>query len=409
MTYLENYKIKNMKNLLFIFIAVLGGALTTNAQYTTVTFDFDKSYFGENQPLPAERSMMFSGAIPSEINMVEVSIFSYKGKDSRRPLYTNLWRQAKDGNAKVFNLPMNQKLRASTKYDIEITYFKAVSESERMVLNERLTEKLHSFIDFSLTDGKKGIKLIKSEKKMVKAMNEMVQKDMQHYRNAVQVPYVGFSELVAMKLKQIKSTSIKVEKAKAETKAERKSIENAAKSQLRQNLINELKELVSKETADITAGDWSVIADSRYVDNYETEGKQSSFAVNFGYGGVYLSGKVSDNLTYGNSPYLGLSFPLGNTTFAPKILSNSSITLGAFVNNFKDENNNVVTGPVFGRPIYLGLDYKLFQFVRFNAGATLLEGMKATDELNTDFTKTVYVRPFIGVSAKINLAIGLDR
>ena len=304
---------------------------------------------------------------------------------------------------------MNQRLRASTKYDIEITYFKPVSKSDSEALNDRLTEKLHSFIDFNLTDGKKGIKLMRSEKKMVAAMNEMVQNDMKNYRNSVQVPYVGFSELVAMKLKQIKSTSIKVEKSTAETKAERKSIQSAGKAQIRQDLIDELKDLVSKETQDITAGNWSVLADSRYVDNYETEGKQSSFAVNFGYGGVYLSGKVSDNLTYGNSPYLGLSFPLGNTTFAPKVLSNSSITLGAFVNNFTDENNNTVTGPVFGRPIYLGLDYKLFQFVRFNAGATLLEGMKAKDETNLDFTKTIYVRPFIGLSAKINLAIGLDK
>lgn len=398
-----------MKKITLFIITVILGSFNLNAQYTTVTFDFEKSYFGENQPLPAERSMMFTGTIPSEVNMVQVSIFSSKGKENRKALYTNLWRQSAGGDARVFNLPMNQKLRASTRYDLEIVYFKPISASEKEALSARIAEKLNSFIDFSLTSKKRGIKLRRSEKKMVKEMNEMVQLDLMNYRNQVQVPYRGFSELVSMKLKQIKAANIKVKNVTAETKAERKNLKKNAKSEKREALISELKDLVEKEVNDITQGNWSVISDSRYVDNYETEGKQSSFAVNFGYGGVYLSGKVSDNFTYGDSPYLGLSFPLGNTAFAPRILSNSSITLGAFVNNFIDENEKTVTGPIFGRPIYLGLDYKLFQFVRLNVGATVLEGMRPTDEFNTKFTKKIFVRPFIGLSAKINLAIGLDK
>ena len=68
------------------------------------------------------------------------------------------------------------------------------------------------------------------------------------------------------------------------------------------------------------------------------------------------------------------------------------------------KNDNIVTGPIFGRPYNVGLGYRAFQFIRINAGAAFLETKK--DGFNIDL-KEIRVQPFIGVSAEVNLWMGL--
>lgn len=155
---------------------------------------------------------------------------------------------------------------------------------------------------------------------------------------------------------------------------------------------------------------WSKLAISRYVDDYGTEKKQGFFSLSLGYGGVYLSGSW-DDFTYDAAPYAGIAFPLSNSTIAPKFLRNSSVVLGAFLDNFEDEDGNEVTGMIVGRPFYAGLDYKLFEFVRFNAGAAFLEKTETiTSGPEAGQTSTqAFIRPFVGLSARIDLSIGFGR
>ena len=101
-------------------------------------------------------------------------------------------------------------------------------------------------------------------------------------------------------------------------------------------------------------------------------------------------------------------FPLANSTLAPKFLRNSSLTLGAFLQDFEDTDGNKVTGFLVGTPTYLGLDYKLFEFIRFNAGATFLEKEKV-GQMSDDITSSLLVRPFIGLSARIDLTVSLGK
>lgn len=136
--------------------------------------------------------------------------------------------------------------------------------------------------------------------------------------------------------------------------------------------IEDLKNIICTEVLDLMNTPWSKLTISRFVDDYETEQKKGTFSVSLGYEGVYLDGKL-DNLSYGSSLYAGLAFPLSNSTIAPKFLRNSSVVLGVFFNDFEDQSGNKVGGLIFDKPFYLGLDYKLFEFVRFNAGAVALE------------------------------------
>jgi len=66
---------------------------------------------------------------------------------------------------------------------------------------------------------------------------------------------------------------------------------------------------------------------------------------------------------------------------------------------------------IVGRPVYLGLDYKLFEFVRFNAGAAFLEKTEmivSGAEAGQTNTKA-FIRPFVGLSARIDLSIGFGK
>ena len=76
-------------------------AHTTFAQYEAVVFDYEKAYFNNGQPLPAESYIMFSGSIDNNIHWVEVNI--YKAKASK-PLYQVYWKRTSNDRTESFQL-----------------------------------------------------------------------------------------------------------------------------------------------------------------------------------------------------------------------------------------------------------------------------------------------------------------
>jgi hypothetical protein len=170
--------------------------------------------------------------------------------------------------------------------------------------------------------------------------------------------------------------------------------------------INAASEQLTAEIDQVIQQLRTVRSEQRTVRDYPTEKVAGSLSVNVGYGGVYLDGEI-DDLTYGEGVYLGLSLPLGSRTFSGRFLSNTSISVGAFLNNFENENGDVLTGPIFSRPYFVGLAYSLFRFVRLNAGAVALEQRIST---GTGFDiGSVQVQPFVGISAELNLSISLGQ
>jgi hypothetical protein len=84
-------------------------------------------------------------------------------------------------------------------------------------------------------------------------------------------------------------------------------------------------------------------------------------------------------------------------------MGNSAITLGAFINRFENNKGEEINGFLVKNPIYVGLDHRMFKFLRVNAGATFLE------DQNANSGNKILVRPFLGLSAKIDLTIGLGK
>jgi hypothetical protein len=388
-----------MKKLALAIIVIMVFVCPNYAQFTTVTYDVDKNWFNEGQTLPAEKSMNFKGILPQNIERIEINILTSKGDNH---LYQ---ATAKKQINNEFSLPVNYKLRASDKYDFQIDFFKVLSEEKKSALKDQIIATLDTYIDVNLS-GDKSIKLLKKPGKTVKEMNKIVEEALILYRSPVASWRPEFSQVVRLKLEQLDKSDLDKDYVKGDTSTTRHAVRQTA----RQQLVNELKAQVNRETEQLFDVEMLVLSESKMIDNYPTESKENGLSINVGYGGVYLAGNW-ENMTYGAAPYVGLAFPLGNSILGSKFLRNSSFTLGFFLEDFEDEKNNPVTGFLVDKPIYLGLDYKLFKFIRINTGVAFLEGTKHGDPNNPEVItgKKVMIRPFVGLSARIDLRIGLGK
>jgi hypothetical protein len=381
-----------MMNKLLITTIMLMLVIPGFAQFTAVNYDTGKQWFNEGQPLPAEVALVFKGLLPQEVDRLEIQILSSK----RDYLYGAVGKR-QDNNE--FAIPVNYKLRASERYDFQIDFFQRLPESEKAVLKGEILKTMDTYIDVNLS-GEKSIKLLKNPHRTVKEMNAIVADILRIYRSKIAGWDREFSAVVQLKLEQLDDAKLGANYSKSDTSTTLQT----TRANTRAKLISQLKEQVGQEINQMLGVEMLVLRETQIVDDYPTEPKENSLSINVGYGGVYLSGDLND-LTYGSAPYVGLAFPLGNSVLGSNFLSNSSVTIGFFLDNFEDEKGNEITGFLVNRPIYLGLDHKLFKFLRINAGGVFLEEAVSGGSSNRD----VLIRPYVGLSARIDLSIGLGK
>jgi len=384
-----------MKKYIFVALTTLLFVCPNFAQFTTVTYDFERNWFNEGQALPAEKSMIIKGIAPKNVEMITFNILSAKRNDE---LYQATWQKTTNNE---FALTVPYMLRASDRYDFRIDTYEKLASDKQKELVQDLEATLDTYVEVNLK-GDKEIKLLKNSKKTMQELQAIVEKVLLPYRNKNGYWSSEFSEVVKLKLEQLDNADLETNYVKGDTTTTRKAV----RQNTRQELVNELKAQIEREAMRMLEGDVLVLTTSRIVDDYMTEAKMNSLSINIGYGGVYLDGKWS-NLSYDAAPYVGLAFPLGNSILGSKLLSNTSVTMGVFLNNFEDAQGNEITGLVVNRPIYLGFDHKLFQFVRLNAGATFLEENDGTGDLSAN--KNVMIRPYVGLSARIDLSVKLGK
>lgn len=391
-----------MKKLTLAFIAILGVVCVAYSQYMTINYDLEKNYFYEGQPLPAEKPLMFTGLVPQGVDIIEISILPSKAKSDKDRLYLASWKDFDNKANTNYTLAVNYRLRASEKYDLRLDFFQELSSSVQKQLTEQIIEQVTAYLDANIQIKGKSVGIAKNEKKMVGELEEVIRTALRDYRNQNDQGFSGLSGTVGQKLANLETVDFG--KMPKDSTAQ---VEQVQRQGVVSDKIDDLKNVIRTEVLDLMNTPWSKLTISRFVDDYETEQKKGTFSLSLGYGGVYLDGKL-DNLSYGSSPYAGLAFPLSNSTIAPKFLRNSSVVLGVFFNDFEDESGNKVSGMIFDKPLYLGLDYKLFEFVRFNAGAVALEKSSTISGSDAVDTET-FIRPFVGLSARIDLSIGLGK
>jgi hypothetical protein len=378
-----------MKNI-WIWVACCTFTTIAQAQFTTVTYDRSRAWFNDGQPLPAEEAMIVKGTVDNSIQLVELNILSPKGKDV---LYQASWQQQGDAEA-ILTVPY--PLRPAERYDFKINFYEELSDRDRKELVQHLQQTMNTYVDVNLK-GSKDLDLRKSSKKILKEMQEVTEVVLSPYRTKRGYWQSSYSEVVRLKLEQLDKADLDNQFAMQDTSLtkEARRIKNKTR------LIDELQTQIDQEVEQLLNTDVLILTNSQFIDDYPTEKKRNMLSLNVGYGGIYFDGNWED-LDYAASPYVGLAFPLGNSVLGAKILRNTSVTMGIFLQELENAQGEVVNGFLIDRPLYLGLDHKLFQFIRINAGATFLEENGANN-------KNVLVRPYVGLSARIDLGVRLGQ
>lgn len=377
------------------------GQYSPASNNSTVILDYLHGGFNENQPLPAEQYFVVKGAINPAVNMIRLDIL--RNSHSRDTLYSNLWRRAWGNSDADFVLPVHYKLRGNDRYTFVFSLYRSLSESEKVHFQEAVAKNLQAYIQGTMEVSNNKFTLQSPAKRMLSDMNQVVDRAFTYYSNGFLGRFPGFSDVVKNKLQQISDARLR--KAKYNVESDKEAYTPDVRRRYAEQLQSELLQICMSEVNPYISGDLSVLQDVRAMTNYPTEKTRTVLAVNAGYGAVYLSGDWGD-LSYDTQPYVGLSFPLGNHKFN-RFMGNTSISTGVFLRNFHDENNHKITGPVIGLPFYLGVGYRAFHFIRLNAGlvATSREKSNIQDVKFDD----VKLKPFVGISAELNLWLGTER
>ncbi len=385
---------------LIITILVLFGFYSESyAQYEAVVFDYALSYFNNGQPLPAEEKLLFSGPTSPETQLVKVGVYNPK---SDQELYHALWKRNRGETANNYRIPFNFRLKGNETYDIHVSHYARLQNSDKSSLKNNLEQGLYFLIDELVVIEEEKVNLAVSKSSFLKELNRVVFKTLDPYVFENEWEFEGFSQTARLYINQ-------VEKKFDNPQEDSTHSLKADMNRHYRDKVETLYQLVRREIAPIFDQQILLLTDKQVVRDYPTEKISGSLAISAGYGGVYLDGEW-DDFTYDSAPYIGLSFPLSRRINTNPVLNNTSISIGAFISDFEDKSGNDITGPIFGKPYFVGLGYRLFRFVRLNAGAVILEekGTSMADNGNVSIeTSEIKIRPFIGISAEINLTIGL--
>ncbi len=388
--------------LLQFFVFSLLGLLSSSlmmAQYETITYDYERNYFNQGQNLPAESYMMLNGAVPSDIQMIVVEIYKPR-RWKETPLYKSLWTRSFSNRSETFELPLNYKLRSAEQYNFQISYYKKATKDQSKTLLTNLEANMENYLATVISTKNDGYNFHKPVPNIMSDLKDIVNHTAQFYTSKIHLDFEGFSEIIRNKLKRMKG----MKKNHMPFPDDDKSYDDERIDYLNDK-YDSLVKLVLLELKQRLGEDLLVLSDLREIIEYNVERTKNHLAINVGYGAVFLEGDLN-NLVYDSGPYVGMSFPLGNSTFSPLVLSNASLSIGFFANNFEDSMGRTVTGPVFGRPLFAALGYNTLQFLRFNAGASFVEYETPTGGNESD---KIRVQPFVGISAEIKLWLGISR
>ena len=394
-----------MKFTIFLLGILLIISLPAKAQYKTAIFNYERAYFDDGQPLPAENKFIISGETGANIDIVELKIY-HSANTAKAPFYQNTWEKRATSAPNSFTLPVNQPLRGNDEYTFVLNYYSQISIEQQQQLLRQLDAALGAYLDQSYQVERSSIRMQQYPRTMRSDLNAIVKQGLSLHRNQINYSFGGFSDLVYQKLEQLGDLKLR----KARFNIFSKKDENTKSIQLRyaQEQIAALKILVNQEVAQFAGVQLYALTDSKKITNYTTEKTKNTLAINAGYGGVYKSGSF-DNFSYDTAPFVGISIPLGKAPFASPFWARSSISTGVFLQNFKFSPENKTTGPLVHRPFFLALGYRALPFIRLNAGATVLQDQLASStnpDINLD---KIYIRPFVGLSMEINLWLNLNR
>jgi len=392
-------QLKKLMMVALVALTLVGFAKTLSGQVRKVAFNLVNNDLNAGVELPAEEIFFITGLLPEGVELVRLDI--HRGKIRNTPDLVTTWKQPFDIPVSKFEVAVTSPLRSNQEYIFQFSFFRRASPAQILLLQQSLHNNVQAYIDANYEAGKKGFVSMSSKLVIVNNLNSIVKDGTSSFEHYIATPFPGFSDIVLLKVDKLQE--VRMKNARFNIFKSGRS-EREAKVTYAMNLLGELKSMVKAEIDQYLSESMLVLTDVREVIAV-TEKTFTYLPVNFGYGVSYFGGGFKD-LDYDTSPYLGLSFQIGNRTFS-KFLGNASISTGLFLNNMKNSDGDKVSGIFLDRPLYLALGYNVLTVLRFNVGTvfTSVETFNMNGEKNEKF----HVYPFLGLSLEMNVWLGFNR
>ncbi|MFO7823560.1 MAG: hypothetical protein R6V72_06450 [Cyclobacterium sp.] len=383
-----------MKKILF-FLSLL--SLPAMAQDQSISFSPESNQINGGRPLPSEAPFYIQGILPDGIKRVELKIFKSKKNENLADSYS--WKAAYGSDPQNYEVFVAYPLRSSENYTLRFYYYSQADTNEMAALQDALHTNLESYVNANFIANKRGISALTNPKAMLTHLDQVVLQGMQNYTHPLEQEFQGFSDMVKIKIEQFQG--VKLKGARFNLLSKNPDPDNEGQAQYTAQLKKELIDLLHAEVDQYLRANLLMLVDIRELENYPTEKKPFYLPLNLGYAGTYFNGGFN-NLDYGTSAFAGISVPLGNRSFT-RFLGNASVSTGVFFSNMQDSNQTEISGPLVGRPVYVGLGYRIFRILRFNAGTVL-----TSSDVNANI-ENITLYPFIGFSVEFNLWLGLNK
>lgn len=359
-------------------------------QKAFVFLNYEENTLNDGQPLPAYQDIAIVGGVAEAVNMVELQILPYD-KPNATPLYRTRWKNPPDTKPELFTIALGYQLRPNKLYDFKFQYFSILNEQERADLIRLILNKLGEVI-YDATEAQR-LGVGQPSDALIKRLNQTVLNELKIYRPQTELPWEGFSDLVVQKI------------ADLETLRSLDSLQNAKKETLekrRKELVASLEDVVQREAVQYVDQPMALLIDARYVEDVKIKQSPATFGLSAGYVWVYVDGAVDNkDFVLDAAPYIGLSVSLSNPDVS-NALRRGSLHAGFFLTNLKRHPTKLYSGPVFDKPIYIGLDYKLYKWVRLSLGGVLIQEKSGKEH------KPVLMKPFAGLGVRLRIGATLD-
>ncbi|MFC3880823.1 hypothetical protein ACFOSV_11575 [Algoriphagus namhaensis] len=384
------------KNLLLLLVFVAFCISPAFGQIKKINLNLIYGELNGGMPIPAEEQFAVTGAVPDKIEMVKLTIFPSKKSEKAGASY--FWKSPFGYKDEAFQINVEQPLRSNDDYELEFRFYQKAGPEQIREVAELVYQNLETYLSTITTIKKGGVEFSESIPNIMSQMASIVESGTFYFELPNGQPFPGFSDITRAKLEQHKNLKM----GKAKYNATGLGENDNARAVYARTYLDEVYAIIGSELKQYFSPNMLVMVDEKIFKSYRSENKPNVIPLNAGYGAISLSKNLQEQ-EFVASPYVGVSFPLGNRAFN-KFMNNLSLSTGVFLSG-KMENSlgERISGPVIDRPIYVGLGYNFFRFIRLNAGGTFI----TTEQLNG--TNQNSFNPFIGVSAEFNLWLGIGK
>lgn len=379
----------------FLLSVTLGLYLLTSVfgQVETINLDLINNKINGGNPLPSEVPFYIRGAIPDKIEMVKVTI--YQTKKSEKSAFSYYWTAPFGFEESSYEVLLADPLRSNSNYNLYVSFYQVAGKEEIEEVRRLISQNIKSYLSTITSIKRGGIHFSESDPVILNNLKRIVERGAYYFELPNAEQFQGFSDITRSKLEQ----RGKLKMGKAKFNATGVGENDNARAVYAAQYLQELNDIISSEISQFLSTNMLVMVNEEAYENYPTEKTDNAIPINLGYGGISLS-KGLPSQEFVHSPYVGVSFPLGNRTFA-KFMNNLSVSTGVFVSGRMENSlNEKISGPIIERPIYVGLGYNFFRIIRLNAGGTFI----TTEKIGG--TNVNSFQPFIGASLEFRLWLG---